>query len=458
MATFTPGDRERLSFRCAGNVRGSCFSVGTIVNFDVTDIELLGCEIQNNALMLSIPRFRWAECQIDALERLRNETQIRQALSNLPKDLAETYVRIFEAIPEQDRQFVRRVLIWIRGHEMAPWIEDQGIRASLLLSAASYDPDEPESLPRYQGYDCNYLKELCGCLITVSAAAGTGHPTPILPSHDGEFRDTDAHEDEQKSTAAGIDLVVFLAHYTVTEFLFSEFIFETKVSYFALSEETALLEFASSVLRQALDADPAGMSADWINDREAYCLTLAGALFDADNFDVTSDILQLFTYYFDPTRPHFRRLPVIQQRILSSDDDSQFYILQYLPIRIRSPNSLNLDTSSIHAATLLNILAALGQSADLAQRFLMGKHTEDILNTKLSATWLLRPRLGSGLCQEATIEGTIPEIIQQLPLASSVLYSRMKWLCRWIANAYGEMIDSPSGTLVWLETTDTRTV
>lgn len=37
--------------------------------------------------------------------------QLHAALQNLPPDLNETYIRIFDAIPEVDRPFVRHVLV-----------------------------------------------------------------------------------------------------------------------------------------------------------------------------------------------------------------------------------------------------------------------------------------------------------------------------------------------------------
>jgi len=64
--------------------------------------------IEGDRLLISeLVRFRWADCQVQAIERLRDPAQLPATLENLPRDLNETYIRIFEAIPETDRQSVR---------------------------------------------------------------------------------------------------------------------------------------------------------------------------------------------------------------------------------------------------------------------------------------------------------------------------------------------------------------
>ncbi|KAI7770180.1 hypothetical protein LZL87_002551 [Fusarium oxysporum] len=73
-------------------------------------------EIEQVLAAMAQGMFRWAERQIQAIERLRDQSKLQQLLSNLPKDLSETYVRTFEAIPEDDRAIVRCILIWIIGH------------------------------------------------------------------------------------------------------------------------------------------------------------------------------------------------------------------------------------------------------------------------------------------------------------------------------------------------------
>src|SRR4051794_11450678 len=126
-------------------------------------------------------RFRWVDCQIQAIERLRDPRQLTTTLDNLPQDLNETYIRIFEAIPEADRQFVRHVLVWIIGDSRAPWMVTRGINAKLLVEAVAHDLYGPG----HPLFDFDYLQELCGCLISVeNHADGDGHNTTLS---DGEL-------------------------------------------------------------------------------------------------------------------------------------------------------------------------------------------------------------------------------------------------------------------------------
>ncbi|KAF4439310.1 ankyrin repeat [Fusarium acutatum] len=96
-------------------------------------------EIEEVLASMAQRMFRWAECQIQAIERLRDQSKLPQLLSNLPKDLSETYIRIFEAIPEDDRPLFRRILTWIIGHSQAAWMYHVGVNANLLLSAVTYE-------------------------------------------------------------------------------------------------------------------------------------------------------------------------------------------------------------------------------------------------------------------------------------------------------------------------------
>ncbi|KAK0624035.1 hypothetical protein B0T14DRAFT_426755 [Immersiella caudata] len=173
-------------------------------------------------------RFRWVHCQIQALERFRDLTQLTTVLENLPRGLNETYIRIFDAIPQTDRPFVRRVLTWIIGHSQAGWMVLRGIYANVLVEAVAYDiygHGQP-------GFDLHYLQELLGCLITV------------------ETSDKDFPRGQQEAGCSyNSDLFVSLAHYTVLVFLTSPHILQTRVSAFPMSERTVGSQFGISILR-----------------------------------------------------------------------------------------------------------------------------------------------------------------------------------------------------------------
>ena len=56
-------------------------------------------------------RFRWVQCQLDILSRLRTPGAIRQALKNLPPTLDKTYESLLNRIDsEEDQQLAREIL------------------------------------------------------------------------------------------------------------------------------------------------------------------------------------------------------------------------------------------------------------------------------------------------------------------------------------------------------------
>ncbi|KAF4339648.1 ankyrin repeat [Fusarium beomiforme] len=226
-------------------------------------------EIENVLSAMAQGMFRWAECQIQAIERLRDQSKLQQLLSNLPRGLSETYTRIFEAIPEEDRPLIRRILVWIIGHSQSPWIYHVGVNAKLLLSAVTYEYLGCEANNQNSIIDLEYFQEICSCLITVRHVPGDIFDT-LLEESPGS---------QAKVGTDGEDLYVSLTHYTVLEFLLSPHVSQTNFAFFAMSSELIRLEFARTVFKQALAADPKGTSTDWIHDREAYCLTLGCALY-----------------------------------------------------------------------------------------------------------------------------------------------------------------------------------
>lgn len=231
-------------------------------------------------------------------------------LENLPADLSETYVRIFDAIPEADRQFVSRVLIWIYGDSRAPWSVRRAINAKLLLEAVTFDLYGSVPASENGVFDWDYLQDLCGCLITVRA---------------------------QGSAADAANCTVTLAHYTVLEFMTSSHILSTSVPEFALSTQAVLRDFATSVLHQALAADPESDGINWRHDRDAYCLVLGCAL-KSDKYLQGPEDLELYFRFLDPRNPHYARFRAIQERAIrnTSDRGFRFSVLK-LPAEYHTP-------------------------------------------------------------------------------------------------------------------------
>ncbi|KAH8901526.1 hypothetical protein GQ53DRAFT_800907 [Thozetella sp. PMI_491] len=354
--------------------------------------------IENSIVAGAQGMFRWAECQIQMIERLRDETQLGEVLRNLPSDLAETYIRILQRIPPADWTFFRRILVWVSGHARAPWLRDRGINANLLLKAVAYDQVREEGHITPKILHIDQLKELAGCLFTFGPGTTSrivqlfGQPQDGIPLKDNE-------------------IFVRLAHYTVLELLESPFIARSSVSHFSLCPMMVKREFTRSILYQALGATEVGGSPDWVTGREAYCLTLACAMYIGD-FSDEPELQDLFIQYFTPTRPHYSRIVEIQRHIIfGSDSFARAYYLCALPVYQRG----ELESQPLlgQAATLLNILLIAG--SELGERFLTGRDRAQILDTKLSSTWIEGFFTVSEDPAEIarTLEGTVREILLQ---------------------------------------------
>lgn len=163
-------------------------------------------------------RFRWAVCQIDRLQRLPCDVRVvRNALATLPKTLEETYERIFLEISEEERFFVRQCLTWINFHSE---LYDHSIPCAILLQALQSGAEAVGEPNDGHFFDEESLREICGCLITVSLGSG--------------FEIYDAGNELEDVP------VVSFAHYTVREFLDSDRISTSAAAYFKHREQVKL--------------------------------------------------------------------------------------------------------------------------------------------------------------------------------------------------------------------------
>ncbi|KAH8913014.1 hypothetical protein BR93DRAFT_906681 [Coniochaeta sp. PMI_546] len=383
--------------------------------------------------------FRWAHCQLHNIERLREESQLLSAIKDLPRDLVETYVRGLNDVPFHDRPFVRRVFIWICGHAQAPWLTQRGINARILLSAVSHDLGI-----RTDTYTVDDVKELCGCLIDVSADAASreSHSPPDELATAGKPLPRNHHlpstywpvvnKEQDATPGADSELFVSLAHYTVREFLESAHIQKTNVAFFSLPLTTTTFEFTQSVLRQALYSDPTSSATDWVVDREAYCLALSCAIY-CTALNARLDIQDLFLGYYNPSMPHYRRILSIQQRLLGTfDHSSRHYLLQYLPVRILLLSTMEKAPDCI--STVLNIRLVCGPSYGvdaLVARCLSVHGVENeqrLLETILVVTFCVLkdefkevPGVVSSslrMFQEVTFQGSISDIVRHVHSSS----------------------------------------
>ncbi|KAH9209028.1 hypothetical protein DL95DRAFT_32175 [Leptodontidium sp. 2 PMI_412] len=159
--------------------------------------------------------FRWAVCQLYELQHVKGERSVvRNALATLPKDLDETYERIFLRIPKEELQFVCHAFQWLcfYGELGAP---ENGTPSVLLLDAIASSTARTGNPNSNVLYDSERLRELCGCLIS-------------------SFGDA-----------------ISFAHYTVKEYLDSARIRQSPLSFFSTEMAKVLFTCLDVVLLQA---------------------------------------------------------------------------------------------------------------------------------------------------------------------------------------------------------------
>ncbi|KAG0649187.1 rad55 [Hyphodiscus hymeniophilus] len=170
--------------------------------------------------------FRWVVCQIHTLERLKPEHDIvTHALANLPKTLNETYERIFEAIPEEDRFVVQFALKWIFYHQH---LYERDISVPILLEAIERSISDLTASKHHYFLDEDRLRDICDCLITV---------IPVWDDFSelrSEFRK------------------VYFAHFTVWEFISSMKVVKPQTTFFSVREKSTIMELTRLLICEAL--------------------------------------------------------------------------------------------------------------------------------------------------------------------------------------------------------------
>lgn len=106
-------------------------------------------------------RFRYAQCQLDAICRLRSIKAIRVALKDLPIGLDETYERILIQVEPHDVSLVRNVLMWLAFPVMPMTLQELHEAIAVAFDATDLDQESLLSSP-------DDILELCGSLLSVS--------------------------------------------------------------------------------------------------------------------------------------------------------------------------------------------------------------------------------------------------------------------------------------------------
>ncbi|KAH8727996.1 ankyrin repeat-containing domain protein [Phaeosphaeriaceae sp. PMI808] len=113
--------------------------------------------------------FRWAACQLDALENCLDYRALKTALASLPKTLDETYARILHGIPHEHKQNATRILQFLMCSERPLRIEE-------AVDAIAVDTEGDQYFdPNYRMPDPREISCYCSSLVVVVSAKDHSH-------------------------------------------------------------------------------------------------------------------------------------------------------------------------------------------------------------------------------------------------------------------------------------------
>src|SRR6266480_3783229 len=142
--------------------------------------------------MLRLDRFRWAACQLDALENCLDYRSLQNALASLPKTLDETYARILRSMPAEHKPNAIRILQFLTYSERPLRIEE-------AIDAIVVDPEgDPYFDTRYRMPDPREITCYCSSLVAVVPKQELSHGM---------------------ADSFGKDMELRLAHFSVKEYL-----------------------------------------------------------------------------------------------------------------------------------------------------------------------------------------------------------------------------------------------
>ena len=114
--------------------------------------------------MLIVNRFRWAACQLDALENCLEYRTLQNALASLPKTLDETYARILRGIPKEHKRNATRILQFLIYSE-------RPLRIKEAVDVIAVDAEADQHFnPKYRMPDPHEISCYCSSLVVVVSA------------------------------------------------------------------------------------------------------------------------------------------------------------------------------------------------------------------------------------------------------------------------------------------------
>jgi hypothetical protein len=356
-------------------------------------------------------RFRWAVCQIDALQRLKCERDVvKKALANLPKTLDETYDRIFLTIPEEEHLFVHHALQWIYYHNEL--YDGEGIPCAVLLQGVGKSTVGLTANQNERFYDNETLRELCGCLINITPE----NSTDVL----GNIHHT--------------TLAVSFAHYTVREYLDSTRISKSSTAYFTACKENLKQNFMEITFSEAQHIELNELW-EWETASNDTCDVIDAVEGNFNGYCVVSALLSLRKWpheiskqdtlctlaidLLDPSKPHFQILRAAAFHIedsMSSFTNRNWFSEGHFWEVLWDPEPC--DTDAVHLLNLLLLALLSSECLALAKKFLQGKDTKDFLQTRLTFTaevWhVVSDHVGHYI-----FDGSIIEVFAQLAVRTA---------------------------------------
>lgn len=116
--------------------------------------------------MLIRIRFRWVQCQLDTLSRLRTPGAIREALTRLPPTLDKTYEGLLQRIDDEEDKVLAREILGILAFTFRP-LRLREVCEALQITPGLKTLDESKCLA-----DPIDILSICGSLLTYSEETG----------------------------------------------------------------------------------------------------------------------------------------------------------------------------------------------------------------------------------------------------------------------------------------------
>jgi hypothetical protein len=177
---------------------------------------------KRGSFIKSNSRFRWAVCQLDTLKRCLTIVDLKKQLKALPKTLDETYDQILLRIDDSYRDKAFRVLQFLAFAACPVIFAEAAEILTIDLDRECYDPDRKLLNP-------GDLMLLCSTLVTRALIS------------EADFKDvmTRTVYYEYRVIFTADCWMIRLAHLSVKDYLLSDRIKSSRLSYFALETKMA---------------------------------------------------------------------------------------------------------------------------------------------------------------------------------------------------------------------------